>query len=556
MIRASTDDTTAVRLVPLGGLGEFGLNALVLEWEEHLLLLDAGVLFPPAEMPGVDSIVPDFEYLAERASRLRGILLTHGHEDHIGALSYALQAAPAPVYGSRLTLGFARKRLQERGVHADLRTLVPGQPVEIGPFRVHPIRVAHSVLDSLALAIETPAGVVLASGDFKIDAAAPPDERTDVDALSQWGDRGVLALLSDSTNVEQPGLTGSEDAVVPAFEQVLERTRGRVLVSCFATSIPRIQRVADLAVRALRPVAFLGRRMLDNTEVALDLGLLRLSEAARIPPGSLAGGAGDRAVVFVSGSQGEPLSALSMISVGEHRDVAAGPGDTVVLSARAIPGNERAVSRLISNLFRLGCDVVHPGTAKVHVSGHGSREDLVELLRRVRPRYLVPVHGEYRMLAQHARLAVAAGIPSDRVLVAEDGDVLRLSSLGARREPRVGAGRVLLDRGASEIEDVVVRDRRHLSSEGIVVPIVVVDRQTGRLESPPEIVTRGIVDAEEAAELAEEAGRLLAGALDGRPAEERLDPALTRERVRSELRRFYKRRTQRRPMVIPVVMEV
>jgi len=556
LIRGSTDDTTAVRLVPLGGLGEFGLNALVLEWEDHLLLLDAGVLFPPAEMPGVDSIVPDFEYLAERASRLRGILLTHGHEDHIGALSYALQAAPAPVYGSRLTLGFARKRLQERGVHADLRTLVPGQPVEIGPFRVHPIRVAHSVLDSLALAIETPAGVVVASGDFKIDGAAPPDERTDVDALSQWGDRGVLALLSDSTNVEQPGLTGGEDAVVPAFEQVLERTRGRVLVSCFATSIPRIQRVADLAVRALRPVAFLGRRMLDNAEVALDLGLLRLSEGARIPPGSLGGGAGGRAVVLVSGSQGEPLSALSMISVGEHRDVAAGPGDTVVLSARAIPGNERAVSRLISNLFRLGCDVVHPGTARVHVSGHGSREDLVELLRRVRPRYLVPVHGEYRMLAQHARLAVDAGLPSDRVHVAEDGDVLRLSPCGARREPRVAAGRVLLDRGASEIEDVVVRDRRHLSSEGIVVPIVVVDRQTGRLESPPEIVTRGIVDADEAAELAQEAVRLLAGALDGRPTEERLDPALTRERVRSELRRFYKRRTQRRPMVIPVVMEV
>jgi len=545
-----------VRLVPLGGLGEFGLNALALEWEEHLLLLDAGVLFPPAEMPGVDSIVPDFQYIAERASRLRGILLTHGHEDHIGALSFALQAAPAPVYGSRLTLGFARKRLQERGVHADLRTLVPGQAVEIGPFRVHPIRVAHSVLDSLALAIETPAGVVLASGDFKIDATAPPDERTDVDSLSEWGDRGVLALLSDSTNVEQPGLTGGEEAVLPAFEQILERTRGRVLVSCFATSIPRIQRVADLATRALRPLAFLGRRMLDNTEVALDLGLLRLSEGARVSPASLGGDAGGRAVVFVSGSQGEPLSALSMISLGEHRDVAAGPGDTVVLSARAIPGNERTVSRLISNLFRLGCDVVHPGTAKVHVSGHGNRDDLVELLRRVRPRYLVPVHGEYRMLAQHARLAVEAGLLSDQVLVAEDGDVLRLSARGARREPRVGAGRVLLDRGASEVEDVLVRDRRHLSSEGIVVPIVVVDRQTGHLESPPEIVTRGIVDADEAADLAEEAGRLLAGAMDGRPVEERLDAGLTRERVRDELRRFYKRRTQRRPMVIPVVMEV
>jgi ribonuclease J len=553
----SREDTTPIRLVPLGGLGEFGLNALVLEWEDHLLLIDAGMLFPSADLPGVDSVVPDFAYLAERADRVRAVLLTHGHEDHIGALSHALQAAPAPVYGSRLTLGFARKRLQERGVRADLRTFVPGETAEIGPFRVHPIRVAHSVLDSLALAIETPAGVVLVSGDFKIDAGAPAHERTDLETLSEWGDRGVLALLSDSTNVEQPGLTGSEDDVVPAFEEVLARTRGRVLVSCFATSIPRMQRVADVAVRARRPVAFLGRRMVDNAEVALDLGLLRLSESVRLPPASLGAEAGARAVVFVSGSQGEPLSALSMVSVGEHRDLAAGPGDTVVLSARAIPGNERTVSRLMSNLFRLGCDVVHPGVARVHVSGHGSQGDLVELLRRVRPRYLVPVHGEYRMLAQHARLAAAAGLPADRVLLAEDGDVLSLGPAGARREARVAAGRVLLDRGgASEVEDVVVRDRRHLSSDGIVVPIVVVDRQTGHLESPPEIVTRGIVDADEAASLAEEAGRLLADAMNARPAEERLDADLTRERVRDELRRFYKRRTQRRPMVIPVVMEV
>jgi ribonuclease J len=550
------DETKPIRLVPLGGLGEFGLNALVLEWKDHLVLLDAGMLFPSADMPGVDSVVPDFEYLAERASRVRAIVLTHGHEDHIGALSYALQAAPAPVYGSRLTLGFARKRLQERGVSADLRTLTPGQHVEIGPFRVHPIRVAHSVLDSLALAIETPAGVLVASGDFKIDAQAPPHERTDLESLSRWGDRGVLALLSDSTNVEQPGLTPGEDEVVPAFDEVLARTRGRVLVSCFATSIPRMQRVADAARRAGRRIAFLGRRMVDNAEVALDLGLLRIPEGAFLPPAALGDG-GSRAVVFVSGSQGEPLSALSMISVGEHRDVAAGPGDTVVLSARAIPGNERTVSRLMSNLFRLGCDVVHPGTARVHVSGHGSREDVVELLERVRPRYLVPVHGEYRMLAQHARLAVAAGLPAENVLVLEDGDVLSLSGQGARREPRVAAGRVLLERGgAFEVEDLVVRDRRHLSSEGIVVPIVVVDRTTGHLESPPEIVTRGIVDPEEAAELANEAGRLLAGAMDARPVEERLDTELTRERVREELRRFYKRRTQRRPMVIPVVMEV
>jgi ribonuclease J len=544
-----------LRLVPLGGLGEFGLNALVVQWEDHALLLDAGVLFAGAEMPGVDTIVPDFEYLAQRAAGLRAIVLTHGHEDHIGALSFALQAAPAPVYGARLTLGLVAGRLRERGVTADLRPLAPGEVVEAGPFRIHPIRVAHSILDSLALAIETPAGTLVHSGDFKIDAGAPPEERTDLASLSSWGDRGVLALLSDSTNVELAGFTESEDTVLPAFREVLDRTPGRVLVSCFATSIPRMQRIADLARERDRGVAFLGRRMADNAEVAMDLGLLRIPPATLVSPDRL--DPARRALVFVSGSQGEPLSALSLISVGEHRDLAVGPGDTVVLSARAIPGNERSVSRLISNLFRLGADVVHPGVAKVHVSGHGNREDLLELLRLVRPRYLVPVHGEYRMLAQHARLAAGAGLPPDRVLVAEDGDVLVLGSDRARKEARVAAGRILLDRGGgAEVEDVVVRDRRHLSSGGIVVPIVVVDRQTGQVESAPEIVTRGFVDAGEEAELLEEAGRMLTSAMAARPPEERLDSELTKERVRTELRRFFRKRTQRRPMVIPVVMEV
>jgi ribonuclease J len=552
----STEDQP-LRLVPLGGLGEFGLNALVVEWAGHLLLVDAGVLFPSAEMLGVDSIVPDFQYLADRRGSLRGILLTHGHEDHIGALSFALQAAEAPVYGSRLTLGFVRKRLKERGVSADLRTLTPGEPVELGPFRVHPIHVAHSVTDSLALAIETPAGVVLASGDFKIDAAAAPEERTDLDSLEQWGARGVLALLSDSTNVEVRGATGGEDEVLPAFEEVFARTRGRVLVSCFATAVPRIQRVANLARKAGRSVGFVGRRMADNAEVAMDLGLLRLPESCLIPSSAVGEARSERLALFVSGSQGEPFSALSMISVGEHKDVSVGPGDTVVLSARAIPGNERTVSRLISNLYRRGCDVVHPGTARVHVSGHGNQDDLVELLRRVRPRYLVPIHGEYRMLAQHARLAAQAGLSADRVLVAEDGDVLSFGPEGARKEARVEAGRVLLDRSGLEgLEEIVVRDRRHLSSDGIVVPIVVLDKQTGRVESPPEIVTRGFVDEEERAELIEEATRLLVEAVETRPAEEHSDPALTRERVRMVLRRLFRKRTQRRPMVIPVVMEI
>ena len=549
-------DDRPLKLIPLGGLGEFGLNAMAIEWQGHVLLVDAGVMFPSAEQPGVDSVVPDFQYLSERRGHVAAIFLTHGHEDHIGALSFALQAAPVPVYGSRLTLGFARNRLRERGVEADLRLLTPGRSVTAGPFVVHPIRVAHSVLDSLALAIETPAGVVMASGDFKIDPTAPPDERTDLESLSEWGDRGVLALLSDSTNVERRGRAGGEDEVVPAFEEVLERTRGRLLVSCFATAMPRIQRVADTARAAGRRIAFLGRRMVDNVQVATDLGLLRIPAGDVLPVSELQSYPASRVALFIAGSQGEPFSALSMVSVDEHNELHVGPGDTVVISARPIPGNERAVSRVMGNLFRRGCDVVHPGTAKVHVSGHGTEDELVELLRRVRPRYLVPVHGEYRMLAQHARLAARSGMPADDVLLAEDGDVWSLGPGGARKEERVAAGRILLDRsGEAGLEDVVVRDRRHLSAEGIVVPVIVLDKQTGRVESAPEIVTRGFA-GESGALLLEEAGRLLVETVESRPAEERFDPALTRERVRAELRRFFRKRAQRRPMVIPVVMEV
>ena len=553
-----TGGNGTLRLVPLGGLGEFGLNAMVLEWQDHLLLLDAGVMFPGGESLGVDSIVPDFGYLRDRASQVRGIVLTHGHEDHIGALAFALQAAPAPVYGSRLALGFARERLIERGATAETRELRPGQPVEAGAFRIHPIRVAHSVHDSLALAIETPAGVVLTTGDFKIDRQAKGDEATDLEAFGEWGRRGVLVLLSDSTNVEQRGPSGSEDEVIPAFRDVLAATRGRVLVSCFATSIPRMQRVCALAEEATRSVAFVGRRMAGNSAVARELGFLHVSPSSLLPAEFVADHPGPGLLAFVSGSQGEPMSALSLISVDEHPLLGVGPGDTVVLSARAIPGNERAVSRLMGNLMRRGCEVVHPGTAHVHVSGHAGRDDLVEILARVRPRYLVPIHGEYRMLAQHGRLAVEAGLAADRVLLAEDGEVLAFDERGGRKENRVEAGRVLLDRSGLEgVEDVVLRDRKHLSAEGIVVPVIVLDKTTGDMQSSPEIVTRGFVDAEgPRADVLEEAARLLLGTVDSRPAEERRDPALLRERVRADLRRFFRKRTQRRPMVIPVVMEV
>ncbi len=552
----STDDQI-LRLIPLGGLGDFGLNALVLEWADDLILLDAGVLYPGADLPGVDTIVPDFEYLRQRRGRLKAIVLSHGHEDHIGALAFALEAAPAPVYGSRLTLGLARQRLAERGLSAELLELVPGQATQAGPFRLHPIRVAHSIADSLALAIETPGGVVLASGDFKMRGGSTPEERTDVEALASWGQRGVLALLSDSTNVEHNGTTGSEDDVVPGLVEIFSRTKGRVIVSCFTASVPRIQRVADVARRFRRSVTFVGRRMVGNTGVALELGLLRVPSAGLVPAGSLAGTLPERQTLLVSGSQGEPLSALSAIAIGEHRDVTVGPGDSVVLSARVIPGNERGVSRLIGNLLRQGCDVFHAATAPVHVSGHGSREDLLKMLELVRPRYFVPIHGEYRMLAQHAKLALEAGLAPDRVLVAEDGDVLALTSERAVKAGRVAAGRVLLDRSRTdEIEDAVIRDRRHLSSEGIVVPVVVLDRETGRIEGTPQIVSRGFVDSGERADLMRRASRLVADTVESSPPDEQGDVALTRDRVRGELRRFFKRQTRRRPVVVTVVMEV
>jgi ribonuclease J len=552
----TADSDLRVRLMPLGGLGEFGLNSLLVDCAGERLLVDAGLMFAGPELPGIDSIVPDYEAL-RAPGRLHGIVLTHGHEDHIGALPFALAVAEAPVYGTPLTLALAGRRLRERNQQADLRSFKAGDVLELGPFRVHPIRVAHSILDSVALAIETPAGVIVHSGDFKIDRRAPADQQTDLAAFAAWGERGVLALLSDSTNVEVRGPSLSEDDVLPAFEQVFAETRGRVLVSCFATSLPRIQRVADLARARGRAVAFVGKRMADNAELGQQLGLLRIDPAGLVTPALAASLPARSLTLFVSGSQGEPLSALAAIARGERDDIAVGPGDTVVLSARVIPGNERIVSRLISNLYRRGCQVLHPGVARVHVSGHGQRTDLRELIQLVRPHHLVPVHGEFRMLAQHAELAREAGLSPEQVVLLEDGDVLSLGNGGARREGRFPAGRVLLDRsGVDGVEDVVLRDRRQLSVEGIVVPVVVLDKQTGRVESPPEILARGFLDLSEHSELLEAAGRVLLEAVETRSPAERADLGLTRERVRTELRRFLRRRTQRRPMVIPVVMEV
>ena len=547
----------SLRLVAFGGLGEFGLNSLALEYSGRLLVIDAGLMVPPAELPGVDMVVPDFQYLAQRADCVEGIVLTHGHDDHTGALSYALAAAPAPVYGGKLTLALAQRRLRERAVAADLHPFAPGEVVELGPFRIHPIRVAHSVFDSHCVIVETPVGNVAVSGDFKLADSGREEERSDVAALAAWGQRGVLALLSDSTNVEWPGHTPGEDAVVPAIEDVFARASGRVFVTCFATALPRIQRIADIASAHGRRIAFVGKRIAENAEAATDLGLLRVPPSQVLAPQSAAALAPGQAAFVLSGSQGEPLSALSLAAVGEHRDIQVGKGDVVVHSARVIPGNERAVARVFDHLCRRGCEVVHGGLARVHVSGHGSRGDLTDMIRLLRPRHFVPIHGEYRMLVQHARLAVEAGVAAEHVHVLDNGHCLRIDAAGACLDVSIPAGRTLIDRGGwDEVDELVVRDRRQLSSNGIVVPVVTVAKKTGQVSSPPEIVTRGLVDADEPSALVEDASRLVLETLAARTPEEHRDLGLTRERVRLELRRYLKKRTQRRPLVVPVIMEV
>jgi ribonuclease J len=546
-----------LRLIPLGGLGEFGLHSMLLEWGDDALLIDTGAAFPSAELSGINKVVPDYRYLASRRGPLHGIFLTHGHEDHIGALSFALAAASAPVYGTRLTLAFARRSLDEHGRadDADLRELEAGTPVECGPFRIHPIPVAHSVLDSMALAIETPAGTVLATGDFKMSAERD-SERTDAEALAEWGRRGVLVMLSGSTNVERSGRTGAEDDVVPAFEEIFARTRGKVLVSCLSSSIARMQRVAEVAERAGRRLGFVGRRVSDNARIARELDLLRFPESLVLARTDIDKAPRDKTALMVSGSQGESKAALCAIGAGTHPFVTVGPGDTVVLSARVIPGNERPVSALISQLYRRGCTVAHPGNAKVHVSGHGSHDDLLQMMDLVRPRYLVPIHGEYRMLAQHAELGREAGLRAEQLLVTESGEVLEFENGTAHRAGSVPVGRVMLDDTGEVVEAEVVRERRHLAAEGVVVPVVLLGKATGRLEGIPTVVTRGVLDLRQQADLLQDAARFVAEAVDTRSPAERSDPSLLRERLRLELRRFFRRRAQRRPMVIPVVMEV
>lgn len=548
-----------LEIVPLGGLGEFGMNMLALTWGETTIVIDAGVMFPDPELLGVDRIIPDLTYLQQKGPAA-ALVLTHGHEDHIGGVPHVMPHIAGPVYGTPFTLALVEPKLKEHGLPTNmLHAVRPRDRVTIGPFEIEFIRVTHSMPDCVALAITTPLGVLVHTGDFKIDQTPLDGEHFDLHRFAELGSQGVLALLADSTNVDRRGFTGSETEVMDAFEEIFTSARGRLIVSAFSSSIYRMQIVIDLAEQFDRKVAFVGRGMVENSQIAQRLGYLRIPAGLQIRDSEIANHPAQDVLCLTTGSQGEPMSALSRIAVDDHRYVKLNEDDTVVISARAIPGNEKAIGRVMNHLARRGTQIVHEGTKHVHVSGHASEEELKLVLSLVRPRYFIPVHGEYRQLSHHARVAkrVFAGRePQPEILLIENGDVVVVDEQGAKVGGKAPVGRVLIDGTRSgEVGDEVLRDRRHLAEDGLVVPVVAINKQTGLLEGAPEIITRGFV-MEDGEALLADGVRLLMDTVDQASLEERTDQGIIKEKLRVELRRFLRKRSGRRPFVLPVIMEI
>lgn len=537
----------------------FGMNMMAMRCGGEAIIIDAGMGFPEEDAPGVDIIIPDFSFIDEYRDEISAIVLTHGHEDHIGAVPFLLRELNVPVYGTHFTLALLERKLQEHGLldSVALHSVEPRDRVSLDKFEVEWIHVSHSLTSCTAVAVTTPVGVVIHSGDFKIDDTPVIGGPTDLERLSEYGDNGVLALLADSTNAERPGRTQSERAVIPALEKVFEEAEGRIVLSCFTSSVHRIQIVLDLARDYGRRVALLGRSMLRNVETADSLRQLRVPDGMFITPSEARNMDDDELVLLVSGCQGEPMSAMAKMATDQHKNLSVGEGDTVVLSARQIPGNEPSISRLISHCYKRGALVIDSSLERVHVSGHASQEDLRILIEATRPRFLVPIHGEHRQLYRHRDWAATTGLvePED-IVVFENGDVLELGESSAEITAKEIVGRTFIDASYEEVEDMVVRDRKHLSYDGIVVPIVVINPTSGELESEPEVVTRGFIPEEDSGDMVAELKRLIEETVTTATHEQRIDYAVIKEKIRVALKRFIQKATGRRPMIIPVVVEV
>lgn len=553
-----TDPTLDV--VPLGGLGEFGMHMMAFRSSGSIIVVDAGVMFPDDELLGVDVIVPDIGYLLENKSEVKAIFLTHGHEDHIGALPFILPYLNVPVYGSSFTMGLVRNKLEQHGLldQSDLHTVKAKDIVEIGPFKVEFFHVTHSIVDSFALAIQTPAGTVIHTGDFKIDPTPIDGKTFDLHTLAAYGDRGILALFSDSTNAEHSGHTGSERSVNDRFESIFRTSKGRIVLSCFTSSIPRIQLVLDQAKQFGRMVSFLGRRMVDNTTIAEELGFLSVPPGLIIRSKDIRNYPRDKVCVVSGGCQGEPLSALSRVALDEHKDFKIEAGDTVIISARMIPGNERAVGRMMDHFYRRKAELYYPDGAQppVHVSGHASEEELKLVMTLVKPKYFVPIHGTYRQMQRHARIAERTGAIKEKIMVAETGDVIRFSAAGVGIAGKAPVGKVLIDQGSlEEVGEVVIRDRKHISEDGIVISIVAINKQTGMIEHAPEMVIRGVGFVEET-RLLSESKDLVVDTVNASTVEERGDYTVIKEKIRKDLKKYFLKETAKRPFILPVIMEV
>ena len=546
-----------LKIIPLGGLGEFGMNCLALRWEDDIIVIDAGLMFPESELLGVDIVVPDISYLVENKAHVRAIILTHGHMDHIGGLAWILNEIKVPVYATEFTLAYVEGNLEENGLldETELIEIVPREKFTIGPFTIEPIHVTHSLVDAVSLAIETPVGIIIHTGDFKIDLAPLDGNLFDLHTFAEYGKRGVLALLQDSTNVERSGYTPSESAVIPRLDEIFSRTKKKLFFSCFSSSIYRIRIALDLARAHGRKVAVIGRSMMDSTEIAQDLGHLDVPNGLIINPGQMRDYAPKQLMLLSSGTQGERMSALSRAAVDNHKHARVEPGDTVVLSSRIIPGNEKSIFRVIDHLYRRDANVIYDNGSNglIHVSGHGSQEEMRLLINLVRPKYFIPVHGNYGNLHKHARLAMDTGAV-EHAMVIEDGDVLELDSKDIRKTEKITTGRVLIDSGSFNdvVEDLVLRDRRILSEDGVVLAVLAINKRTGKVEQQPEVVMRGFGGAD----ITEQAREAVLQTLNSLTTEEKADYGMVKEKVRAELKRLIQKTTGRRPMIMPVILEI
>jgi ribonuclease J len=551
-----------LQVVPLGGLGEFGMNCMAIRWGDDIIVIDAGLMFPEAELLGVDIVVPDITYLIENRAHVRAIILTHGHEDHIGALPWILSELNVPVYGTEFTLAYVEGKLEEHGQLDDavLNEIRPGERFKVGPFTINPIQVTHSLVDCVALAIHTPLGIIIHTGDFKVDPTPTDNRLFDLHSFAEYGKEGVLALFQDSTNVERRGYTPSERAVRARFQEIFSRAERRLFITCFSSSIHRIKLTMEQAFENGRKVSLVGRSIMESAEIAQDLGYIDAPEGLLIHPAQIRDFPPEKVCVLISGTQGEPMSALSRAAVDNHKHARIQPGDTVVLSSRIIPGNEKAIFRVVDHLFRRDAHVIYDdgSSPPVHVSGHASQEELKLIINLVKPQYFIPIHGEYRQLKLHAEMAGAMHNSVGKVMMIESGDILEFDELGARKAGRVAVGRVCIDSNSmgDVVEDLVIRDRRHLSEDGIVLPIIAINKLTGKVEAPPEIVMRGFSGSANEDGFLDQARQSVMNTLESSSDEEKGDYGMIKEKIRQDLKRFIVKNTSRRPLIMPVILEI